>query len=95
MTASIKEREDKYVTVKTTSKTKKLSLKTRNNWNQRRKHWKRKRNEIRAPRETERYLDRDALMDKEYRLAERAQELRAKQVIAETASKLADKTRRA
>ncbi len=34
MTASIKEREDKQ-TVKTTSKTKKLSLKTKkNNWNQ-------------------------------------------------------------
>ncbi len=31
MTASIKEREDKHVTVKTTSKTKKLSLKTKKN----------------------------------------------------------------
>ncbi len=39
-------------------------------------------------------FDRDALMDKEQRLAERAQELPREQeeAIAETASKLADKT---
>ncbi len=75
------------------------ALKTKkNNSNQLKEHWKRK-NELSSPTKDRVENDedgigrQDALMDKEQRLAERAQNCGARRGYRETASKLADKTR--
>ncbi len=79
MTASIKEREDDYVTVKTTSKTKELSENKRT-IEPAKEHWKRKRTKSRPERQVERderryRVDKGRTDGQEQRLAERAQEL--------------------
>ncbi len=87
MTASIKEREDKLCDREDTSKTKKLSLKTKKELN-RQETLEAKNN--RAERQVEKDEDNlsyltGTLMDKEQRLAERAQISGSKKAIAETA----------